>query len=149
MFKTIFKAILHALAWLLPFINQWIMPSIDIIEVIKESLTDSTQIERLLLKFFNGDEAKVEATLLKIIKVIESLQIFTSADLSNLSTLEIISKFMTWLLGLSPALREPIFAKLAAGLVRESGSPAADIKDNQLNAMIEVALAHKKDQASV
>lgn len=141
LFKVIWKAMLSVITFLLPFIQEWIVPTLDIIDLLKESLTTKTKLEILLSKFFNGDAAKVEETIKKIIDAFNNLSL--DLQVENMTPEEAIIKIMEWLAGQPSLAKDAVLLKLASQYTKLSGAP--ELKDHQLDTMIQVAYSLKKE----
>ena len=155
MFKKIWVTVLELLGWIEPFIQKWIIPAISLVDEIKNfilgaNFTGTTPFDELMTKFkaqlttfFNGDEAKVEDFINKLISGASSLNLGL-ACFSLPTTAEQIACFLKWLQSQPATIQDALYNKIAGAIAQANGATGTQ---SHIDALVQVAYSEKKETA--
>jgi hypothetical protein len=141
----------------MPFIHQWIVPAINLVNVIKNFINNYNpqgntpfdevfnKFRLMLLDFFNNEEAKVEAFILKLIEAGDSLIIGVSCFKLPTKEEQVVC-FLKWLNSQPQTIKEAMFNKLAGALAKADGAPG---RQAHIDAMVQVAYNKMREEDNV
>ena len=102
-----------------------------------------TKFKAQLTTFFNGDEAKVEDFINKLISGASSLNLGL-ACFSLPTTAEQIACFLKWLQSQPATIQDALYNKIAGAIAQANGATGTQ---SHIDALVQVAYSEKKETA--